>query len=162
MARDESEREDLLHEATALVERIELSAAGAVPNDHLFAGFRKDGSLSVYFGSDPVYHFNSAGELRRAFCDGLVIKADRGRLVSLDRRRQDSEVQLVRHDLTDEEQVAFLASMTARLNDFESQCCAGTLSKVGQIPADADVLSRVLAFLTDHREAKIADEPNAR
>jgi hypothetical protein len=52
--------------------------------------------------------------------------------------------------------------MTARLNDFESQCCAGTLSKVGQIPADADVLSRVLAFLTDHREAKIADEPNAR
>ena len=70
MARDESDREDLLREATALVERIELAPADAADDEHIVAGFRRDGALSIYFGADPVYHFNSAGELRRAYCDG--------------------------------------------------------------------------------------------
>ncbi len=70
MARDESSREDLLREATALVERIELVphatdpliAASDLFDKHIVAGFRRDGALSVFFGEDPVYHFNAEGE----------------------------------------------------------------------------------------------------
>ena len=77
----------------------------------IVVGFRRDGALSIFFGDDPVYQFNAAGELRRAYCDGLLFKAVRGRLVSLRRvRGQHDEVQLVRHDLTRREQAAFLSN----------------------------------------------------
>src|SRR5262245_38318908 len=72
MARQESDREDLLREATALVERAELKVAGEP--EPVTVGFRRDGSLSVFFGSVAVYQFNTAGELRRAFADGLLYK----------------------------------------------------------------------------------------
>ena len=90
MARDQSSREDLLREATALVERIELRIAGPMSvkhdrDDHVVVGFRANGSASFFFGEDPVYQFNSAGQLRRAYCGGLLIKAAHGRLVSLQR-----------------------------------------------------------------------------
>src|SRR5688572_26999220 len=69
MSRRESDREDLLREATALVERVELLVPGE--GEPVVAGFRRDGSLSVFFGPEAVYQFNSAGELRRAFAGGL-------------------------------------------------------------------------------------------
>jgi hypothetical protein len=73
MARDETKREDLLAEATALVERIQIVSQSA---GTITAGFRANGALSLFFDEDPAYHFNSAGELRRAYCAGLLIKAD--------------------------------------------------------------------------------------
>src|SRR5204863_2544475 len=78
MAREESSREDLLREATALVERIELIPNGSTSDGRIVAGFRRNGALSVFFGEDPVYQFNAAGELRRAYTDGKLLKADRG------------------------------------------------------------------------------------
>jgi hypothetical protein len=162
MAREESEREDLLREATALVERIELAPAEAVDGEHVVPGFRADGSLSIYFGSDPAYHFNSRGELRRAYCDGLLIKAEAGRLVSMERQRREHEVQLVRHELSDDEQAAFLASMSRRLHEFEQDCRANSFVTVGQVPQDSHVLPRVLTFLTEYREFSIAKTPHSR
>jgi hypothetical protein len=160
MAREESEREDLLREATALVERIELAAAGAEDREHIFAGFRADGALSIYFGADPAYHFNSDGELRRAFCDGWLIKAEAGRLVAMERRRQEQEVQLVRHELADDAQAAFLASMSRRLHDFEQRLRSSALAIVGRVPADADVLGRLLTSFAQNRIVKIAKSPH--
>ena len=86
-------REDLLREATALVERIEL-----VPHrdrqfdasEPIVVGFRADGALSIFFGDDPVYQFNAAGELRRAYCDGLLFKAVQ-RPAGFARARADGE-----------------------------------------------------------------------
>src|SRR5262245_26728992 len=116
MAREESEREDLLREATAFVDRIELAlpSASRATSAHVVAGFRRDGGLSIFFGDDPVYQFNAAGELRRAYFDGNLVKAVNGRLASLSRIRTGSEVQLVRHDLSDAEEIAFLEQMTLR------------------------------------------------
>src|SRR5262245_12366974 len=105
MARQESDREDLLREATALVERAELKVAGE--SEPMTVGFRRDGSLSVFFGGDAVYQFNTAGELRRAFAGGLLYKAERGRLVELRRERSADEVALVRRELPDEESARF-------------------------------------------------------
>src|SRR3954447_20411722 len=98
MSRHESDREDLLREATALVERIELTVGGFdLP---VVCGFRRDGAASFYFGADPVYQFNAVGQLRRAFVAGRLIKAERGRLVALSRERTENEVALVRHELS--------------------------------------------------------------
>jgi len=156
MAREESIREDLLREATALVERIEL-----VLNDvHLVAGFRGDGALSIFFGEDPVYQFNAAGKLRRAFCDGKLIKAVRGKLVALQRTRTETEVQLVSHELSDAEQGELLARMAVQMNQLEASLNSSRFTIAGQHPPSADVLGRLKAWFTAHKEWPVADRPN--
>src|SRR5262245_38526664 len=113
MSRRESDREDLLREATALVERAELNVPGY--NDPIVAGFRKDGSASFYFGADLVCQFNAAGELRRAYVASLLYKAERGRLVALRRQRSDTEVALVRCTLDDAESAALVETLQHHL-----------------------------------------------
>jgi hypothetical protein len=83
MARQPEDREDLLAEATALVERAELRLPGDART--IVAGFRATGCGSLFFGADPVYQFNSARQLRRAFVGGELYKAERGQLVALTR-----------------------------------------------------------------------------
>lgn len=169
MARNESNREDLLREATALIERIELvpratasAASVCIARDvPIVAGFRADGALSIFFGQDPVYQFNAAGELRRAYNDGLLFKAMHGRLISLDRVRSANEVQLVRHELTADEQVAFLTKMTGGMRELSQLLAANDYEVRGHVPLDADVLGRVRKWLTNREEWPIAARPNA-
>ena len=162
MARQETDREDLLREATALVERIELAPSGNPSADHVVAGFREAQALSVFFGSDPVYQFNTAGQLRRAFAAGLLYKAVDGRLVSLKRVRQPGEVQLVRQELTEDEQAVFVSEMHYRLREFLSQLNTGRLTIVGQVPPEADVWGRVQAWIATHELIPIARSPHVR
>ncbi len=66
MARKPHPREDFITDATALDQRVELRLP-----DHaepIAAGFRSDGSLSLLFGNDPVYQFNSLGQLAPRIC----------------------------------------------------------------------------------------------
>lgn len=144
MAREEHDREDLLGEATALVERVEL----LVDHVTVVAGFRRDGAASFFFGAEPVYQFNARGELRRAFDGGRIIKADRGQLAALTRERSDTEVALVRHDLSDEETVAFVAAMMLRLARLREVLSTNTFTLVGQVPADGEVNGRVADWLS--------------
>ena len=161
MAREESPREDLLREAIALVERIELARSAAPTSEHVVAGFRREGGLSIYFGSDPAYHFNSRGELRRAFLRRLAHQGRTRPARSLDRRRRADEVQLVSHPLADAVQAAFIAELTRRLNDFAKQCDANEWITVGRVPEDVDVISRVRDWLAQNGEIVIARTPNA-
>lgn len=162
MARHESDREDLLREATALVERIELARGGQSDSEPIVAGFRRDGSLSIYFGADPVYQFNTAHELRRAFAGGRLFKAMKRRLVRLERVRQHNEVQLVRRELGDSEQAAFVTQMRCHLNDLADNLNAGHLNVVGQVPANVDILSRVRQWLASHDGLPIAHSPHVQ
>lgn len=158
MAQEEHDREDLLAEATALVERVELRLA--IFSAPLVIGFRREGAASFYFGAEPAYHFNSAGLLRRAFASGLLYKAERGRLVSLDRRRAAGEVQLVRHPLTDEETQTFLAALTARLLALREAVEQRRFERTRQEPEEADVISRVREWLAEYGErVAIANSP---
>ena len=166
MARDQSSREDLLREATALVERIELritSPIGAAHDrdDHVVVGFRANGSASFFFGDDPVYQFNSAGQLRRAYCGGLLFKATHGRLVSLQRVRQQSETQLLSRQLTDIEQLSFTDEMQTRLRELAGTLQNGCFEVIGQVPAEADVLDRVRNWLATHDGLPVAATPRA-
>ncbi len=157
MAREESNREDLLGEAKALVERIELVTATGMA---IVAGFRADGAFSIFFDEDPAYHFNAAGELHRAYCDGLLIKATQGQLVSLHRVRTEHEIQLVRHTLTDAEQETFLSAMKGHLSRLTELIVAGEFEATRQLPPDADVLGRVQEWIAAHEEWPIAERPN--
>lgn len=159
MAREESDREDLLREATALTERIEIELQDE-GSGRIVIGFRAADALSVFFDADPVYQFNTAGELRRAFCRGRLFKAERNRLIALERIRQPHEVQLVRHDLTDDEQQAFLVEMSGRLRKLAAAIAAKRYTVIGQVPPDADVLGRVSKWLADHKAPAVAKGPH--
>lgn len=160
MARQEQQREDLLAEAKALVERVSLRIAGE--DDEIVVGFRRDASLSVYFGSEQVYQFTSEGQLRRAFVDDLLYKAEQGRLVALRRQRTDRAVELVRHDLDDAETRRFLEAMRAHLGKLQRALAEGRATIVGQVPAGIDVVGRVRSWLDkDSPGVTIARGPRA-
>jgi hypothetical protein len=161
MARQETDKEDLLREATALVERVELAPVDDRQGVHITAGFRLDGAGSIFFGADPVYQFNAAGELRRAYYHGLLYKASRGRLVSLRRLRSQNEVQLLRHELTEPEQNAFLAQMQNSLTDLANALIHGECKIIRQVPHDADVIGRLKQWLTHQDCSKVAATPHA-
>jgi hypothetical protein len=160
MARDASSREDLLREATALVERIEF-----VPRtgntQHIVAGFRRDGALSVFFGDDPVYQFNANSELRRAYIDGKLLKATHGHLAALQRVQTQAEVQLIRHQLSRDEEVQVLSQMDELLRRLSRLIDTSLFEIVGQVPPDADVLSRLKTWLVAGEKRSIATKPNA-
>jgi hypothetical protein len=146
LARQEYEREDLLAEATALVERVEIVLAPET-RPHIVIGFRRDGAVSLYFGEEPAWHFNTAGELRRAYADGRLYKAERGLLVALDRRRTEREVQLIRHELTAEETATLLACLRQSVIELAMALDARQYRLIGQVPAEAEVLTRVRPLL---------------
>src|SRR5437762_12535268 len=161
MPQHESNREDLLREATALVDRVELRVPGF--HDPIVAGFRRDGAASFFFGADPVYQFNSAGELRRGFVGGLLYKAERGGLIALRRERSDTEVALLRTELKSEETKSPRASARDDLTRLHRALEAATFSLVGEVPAGAGVAGRVRQWM-DRLPPTIraAQAPNAR
>lgn len=160
MAGNESDREDLLREATALVERVELSVPGFA--EPIVAGFRRDGSISFFLGAERVYQFNAAGELRRAFVDDLLYKAEAGRLVSLRRERSQGVTALLRRELDDAELTDFLSSMQRELRKLLEALNVGQTTIVGQVPAEGEVTLRIAAWLSAlPAEVAVANRPNA-
>jgi hypothetical protein len=154
MALHEADREDLLAEATALVERMELAVGGF--GQPIVVGFRRDGCTSVYFGADPAYHFNKRNELRRAYLGGLLHKAEHGKLISLERQRTAAEVQLLRRDLTAAESQQVVSDMAERLRALDEALSADSFRVVGVVPADGNVLNRVQRWLAEIRSRPIA------
>ena len=111
----------------------------------------------------PVYQFNAAGELRRAFVGGLLYKAEGGRLIELHRQRSPTEVSLVRRDLSEIEATDFLATWSARLTRLHQALAADAFQTTGQVPADCDVPSRVRDWLAQHASSLcIASRPHAQ
>jgi hypothetical protein len=146
VARQENPREDLLAEATALVERAELRVTGSA--EPIVVGFRRHGAASIFFGQDAAYHFNAANQLRRAFLCGTLFKADCCRLVALVRRRTVDEVELIRHDLDEDETAEFLATLHQRLAAFHTALDSGQVKLLRQVPDAADLIPRIAAWLS--------------
>jgi len=145
MARHESDREELMAEATALRERIEL----ALPDqgELIVVGFRDDGRWSVYFGSDPVLHFDAAGCVRRAFAEGALYRSQSHTLARLVRTRAAGKTALVRNDLERAQLLELLAQWTRRVEPLSVALHQGTARVVRQIPEDGDLRPRVLEAL---------------
>lgn len=158
MAREIHEREDLLRDARALVPRAMLRVELDGVTTDVFAGYRGE-SLSIYFGDDPVLHFNRRGELRRAFLDGRLLKADQGRLASLERRSSEAEAVLSRVDLDATQQRAWLQDAASLLDDLRAALAAGRWRLIGQMPEDGDAVARLQAWLDGRAEVVVARSP---
>jgi hypothetical protein len=145
MAREESDREDLLREAVGLVRRVELRIAGEP--EPVTAGYRRNGALSLYFGADPVWQFNTAGELRRGYTAGKLLKAEAGRLVVITRERTADVTQLLSRELTEEEARAVLLAVAQRIDHLRSALEVGRYDIVGQVPAGLDIVRELLSTI---------------
>jgi hypothetical protein len=161
MSRRESEREDLLREATALKERAELQIPGC--EEPIVIGFRASGAASVYFGADPVYQFNTSGQLRRAYIGGRLYKAERGRLIALNRQRAVSETTLVSDELSETDKRDVLADMQRLLALLSQSLHEKSFVVLGQSPAEFDVANRIGNWLSAlPRPILIAQAPNVQ
>lgn len=141
MSRTELDRENLLRDAVALPDRMELEIDGVeVP---IFAGFRVSGGFSLYFGTDFVLHFNAANELRRAFIDGVLLKADNRSLIGMQRRRGDRELMLDSRPLSAEQVLDFQEHARAKLELLRVSIRDAKFRILGQVPPHAAVIERL-------------------
>ncbi len=82
--------------------RVGLVSASA-PADLLFAGF-KDGAFSLYFGDEPIYHFDLEGRWQRAYIMATHYLKSLGTSVhAIDRVRERANLVLRRRALRDDE-----------------------------------------------------------
>ena len=159
MARHEADREDIMREATALVERIELRLLNR--EETVIIGFRKDGAVSLFFGQQKVYHFNSQNELRRAFLAGELVKAEQRQLIALRRERTATEVQLLRRPLDERDKQFELEILCSLLAELRSAIPTASVEVVAQHPSDGSVLARVTDWIAQlPGTISIATRPN--
>lgn len=145
MSRHESDREDLLQDASALSPRWEFSLPGF--EEPVTVGFRKNGNLSCYFGPDPVYQFDAAGRLRRAYAENLLYRSEGITLSRIERHRDSSQTSLLRHDLTPQELHDWCADAWELLRRFTvhiDQQDYKLLRSRGDAPGDLERLRRSL------------------
>ena len=164
MAREVHEREDLLRDAVALTSRVQLKINSATAWEPVFAGFRPPGALSLYFDTEPVYHFNSRSQLRRGYVDGRLIKAEDGRLVAMKRLQTENSSELLRHDLTDSEQTMFCVELSRRIFGLKQALLEKRFQIVGQVPEQegpeqTDCVDRLFNWLDGYQKVTIADKP---
>lgn len=123
MSRQECDREDLMAEAKGFVRRVELLLSGET--GPVVAGFRRDGRFSIYFGSDPVYHFDDAGRLQRAFREDSLFRTQGKTLAELRRTRDRDGVALARTDMTDLELARFRDALRNDLLRLQGAIASG-------------------------------------
>jgi hypothetical protein len=144
LARIESDREDLMREAVALVWRVELRLAGL--SDAVVAGFRRDGCLSIYFGADPYYQFDAEGRLRRARLRNRLFRSQGSTLAQLERVRSERTSELRRQDLSAESLAQFFQEMRASVSLLRAAIEQPGIV-VRQIPVDAAIIPRLALSL---------------
>lgn len=161
MARDAHDREDLLRDATSYVSRVQLVVEFRSGPSEVFVGFHSSGAVSFYFDQDPVYHFNPSAELRRAFVEDLLVKSETGRLVEMRRQRTDDEVAMVRHKLSDSEQMEFCSRAERKLQELSDALANKRFDVSGSVLADPseDIIARIANYLVRSDSIRIASSP---
>lgn len=160
MSRQESDKEDLMAEATALVERAEFARASDTSTHPgwtvVTAGFRSDHSLSLYFDQDPFYQFDSAGRLRRSYEAGFLFRSTGDTLARLQRTRTEARTTLLRHDLSADELRDFRDRMRLNLTNFFDRLSANSLSLLRVVPTNGDIKGRLIEAV----QAVLNQEPH--
>jgi hypothetical protein len=138
MARQSSDRDDLMAEVITYSPRVSLLMPGF--SDMIVAGRRSDGRWSVFLGGDTVYHFDQDGRLRRAFVNGDLYRSQGLRLSRLKRQQTDTETVLLRHDLDAAELQAFRNQVCHLLLRLATAITGGQATVQQAIPPDVDFL----------------------
>ena len=161
MTQHEGQGEDLIRTATAFVQRIELAIDGF--SELLVVGFRSDGAASFFIGEDPVYQFNAAGELRRAFRVGKLLKAESRKLVELTRKRADNRVDMVSCELSEAEQQQFLSQIWKTLRELQQALLGQRYRVTRQVPDEQDIVGQVIQWIDQLPDSiPVANVANAR
>ena len=145
MARAQQPREELLRDATALVERVSFHVN--YWTEPVVVGFRSNGAVSIYFGEDPVYQFNRDDELRRSHWRGQRIKAEQRQLKLLRQEPGSTRLQLSNTDLGTDQTNAFVDDLTNRLELLRTAVFHRNLQVIGQVPEQPDLLPRVQRWI---------------
>lgn len=158
MARTAHDREDLLRDARALTPRVQFRIQIGDAEVTVVAGFRGE-SLSLYFNDDSAFHFNSIGQLRRAYMADRLIKAEEGRLIAMRRVRTDEQVELLAEELAEDQQQLLLSALAHRLVEVKAALESDDATIDGQVPADGDAVPRLIAWLALHGHPAAAASP---
>lgn len=155
MARIVEDREDLLRDAQGLTPRLQLRVDLDGQDTALFAGFRGE-ALSLYFGPDPVFHFNAAGQLRRAYCRGTLIKSQEGKLLAMERIRTPQQIELRTRELPRADQDGLLDDLSKRIRGLRAAIAGGAVAVQGEEPAGSGALGRLGAWLDEYADGVTA------
>lgn len=145
MMRQESDREDLMREATALTRRAELELFEEP--EPIVVGFRRTNAFSIYWGADPVYQFDPEFRLRRAYVDGFLYRTAGETLAKLDRVRTDTTTELHRTDLEKTELQEFLTRARSYCEKFVAAVQSGGAKVNAAIPSSGEVLPAACDFI---------------
>ncbi len=165
MAKQQQDREDMLREATALVNRVELRALHASDaKDPVVVGFRRDGSVSFYFGADPVYQFNVEHGFRRGYYQGTLLKAENGKIVQLTQSRDSGQLVFQRHEFDASATSAYLECMKRDLIELKEACQSSAVEIVGAVVeqgTENELIDRIVGWINEHADSiAIAAVPN--
>lgn len=149
MATNESDKEDLITDATALVERAEYECGfnASKKNEIVTVGFRRDNSLSLYFDQDPFYQFDSNRLLRRSFEAGFLYRSQGHTLAKLDRHRSDTTTTLHRSDLSESQLAEFRQRMQQRVTELLQLLRSGDYIRLRCVSGRGDIDQRTTGAL---------------
>ena len=148
MAKDAHDREDLLRDASAYTQRIELQLPEL--SHEVFCGFRDGQAFSLYWGQDAVFQFNHDSELRRGFWGDRMVACYKRELHWLVRKSDDpssERVRLSRIAFTDDEHHDFLRELDQCCRVLESTLQSEVYGLVGRFPEEEDVQELVQTWL---------------
>ena len=155
--RNESDREDIMREATALKRRMSLRVAG-MP-EPIVAGFRTNDYFSVFFDQDPVYQYDNQGQLRRAYLGGLLYRTQGNTLAQLKRVRTETQTVLQREDLNSDQLAVFLTTMSEFISRLLTAFENGTVTVLETIPDDPAIADQVTTALRQVTASDVALAP---
>lgn len=160
MAQHEEDREDLMREAVALPDRVELSVDGF--ESLITIGFRSNSAMSIFIGQDPVYQFDPEGRLRRAFVDGLLYRSQHTTLAMLKRERTETQTLLLRTDLADDALLKFRETMRRSLELLEQKLGSAAFRVVRSVPESVSHIARIQTALASVLRAESWLSPTIR
>ena len=160
MARESSDREDLLRDAVGIPHRIEFRMTPDEPS--IVIGFRTNGAASIYWGQDEHFQFNTAGQLRRAYWQEQLVKADRGKLITMRREQQAGQTVLISRQMEQHETTHLLERIRGVMRRLTEAIASRELEIVGVVSEEnRDVLSDADEWLKKMAGAiAIANRPN--
>ena len=151
--------EDLLADATALVQRAKLELPPG--NDPVVFGFRDNGALSLFLDPEIAYHFNQKYELRRVFLSGERYKAEQGQLICVRRRPGLRNVRLESTLVKPSQLKHILSVLDEQLCRWNALLLEGNYRLIGQVPPDGNVVGRLQNCIPEMMRHRIANSPHA-
>lgn len=152
MARSPQRREDLIGEATAMPLRGEI--IWQPEPEPCVIGFRATGAASVYFGEQPVLHFDARGRLRRLFAQDQQFVAQRGTLMQRKRVGPGYRLLADLHPLPPERQKQWLIELELRLRRLLQAVLSGQATW-GRTSCPAPAITPPIELLLEQTEAGI-------